>query len=176
MEGAIPETLESASAHWILTERWWIYWLPTAAFILHIAEEYPRFCDWATRHFGTTSRAWYVYSHIPLFGICALASFMATSASPGSPWLVLVATIAVVQVSNAVFHVVTTLLFREYSPGLVTACLAFLPAAWIVLQHAVGALAPAQVQLATGLGALLGLLIVASLWLDMDVGWNLRKR
>ncbi len=47
-------------------------------FLVHIAEEWRHFPDWATRHFGATSRAWYVYSHIFLIaaisGICAQAA------------------------------------------------------------------------------------------------------
>ena len=40
------------------------YWLPLIVFIPHMIEEYPRFPAWATRHFGATSKAWYVYSHV----------------------------------------------------------------------------------------------------------------
>ncbi|MBI3071599.1 MAG: HXXEE domain-containing protein, partial [Deltaproteobacteria bacterium] len=104
-----------------------VYWLPVLAFAAHIAEEYPRFPEWATRHFGATSRAWYVYSHVPLvFFVIAIAAF-AEKAPPQSVWPLLATAIQWVLATNAIFHLVTTRLFREYSPGVVTGTLLFLP-------------------------------------------------
>lgn len=57
------------------------YWLPLIVFIPHMIEEYPRFPAWATRHFGATSRAWYVYSHILLVAIAVPVCLWADSAS-----------------------------------------------------------------------------------------------
>jgi len=42
-------------------------WLPLAVFGAHVAEEYVSgFPEWATRHFGTTSRRFFIASHVVL--------------------------------------------------------------------------------------------------------------
>ena len=57
------------------------FWLPSILFALHVAEEFPRFPEWATRHFGTTSRPYYVYSHIPLIVANLLVSRLAAAST-----------------------------------------------------------------------------------------------
>lgn len=154
-----------------------MYWLPVLAFLVHIAEEYPRFPEWATRHFGATSRAWYVYSHIPLVLLVIVVGAHADDAQARSLWPLVATAIQWVLATNAVFHIVTTLLFREYSPGVVTGTVLFLPATvyvfWRTLQGAL--LTPFQLMLAIALGTVVGVAVIASLWLRMDFDWLMRR-
>ena len=59
-----------------------MYWLPLLVFMAHVAEEYPRFPAWATRHFGATSKAWYVYAHMGLVAIALAICPWAQHAPP----------------------------------------------------------------------------------------------
>src|SRR5215216_3637028 len=95
-----------------------MYWLPSVVFLIHVAEEFPSFPAWATRHFGVTSRAWYVYSHIPLIAGIIAVSALAES-RPGTIWPLLATAGQCTLATNGLFHLVTTFLFREYSPGVI---------------------------------------------------------
>jgi len=80
--------------------------------------------------------------------------------------------------TNAVFRLATTWLFREYSPGVVTRALLFLPATGYVVGRAIAErlLTAPQLMLALVLGTLAGGGVIASLWLPMDLDWRLRRR
>jgi hypothetical protein len=154
-----------------------MYWIPALAFLAHVAEEYPRFPEWATRHFGATSRPWYVYSHIPLIAAAVGASFLASGAPEGTLFPFLATTIQWVLATNAVFHVATTFIFREYSPGVVSAVLLFLPGTAYFFERTVreALLTVPQVALAIAIGTAVGIAVVASLWLPMDFDWRFRR-
>lgn len=141
-------------------------------FLIHIGEEWRSFPRWATRHFGTTSRAWYVYSHIFLvsatIGICWMATF-----SPNRAWTIWAVAAQWGFFTNAIFHVVTWRMFREYSPGLITALVLFIPAT--IWQFLTITLDPTGFALAIVLGSVMNGLVVASLWLDLNVDWRLRR-
>jgi hypothetical protein len=141
-------------------------------FAIHMVEEIPRFPAWATKHFGATSNAWYTYSHTLL--VAFIVPVCAWSAT-GSPMLrILWVATACSLACNALFHVVTTWWFREYSPGVVTGVVALLPGAALVLQHS--RLASTQLAVAAALGILSQVAVIASLWLKLDIGWDLRSR
>src|SRR5690242_1359455 len=103
------------------------YWLPLLAFLVHVAEEWPRFPAWATRHFGATSRPFYLYSHVVLIAVGTLVCQRAAAQGPGGPWAMLATAMQHTLLTNGLFHLATTVLFREYSPGVVTGTLLFLP-------------------------------------------------
>lgn len=155
-----------------------MYWLPLVTFLAHVVEEFAEFPAWATRHFGVTSRAWYVYSHVPLVATLAIVCALADRAAPRTVWPILATAAQWVLATNAVFHLATTVRFRERSPGVVTGTLLFLPAtvamfAWT----AEGELLTAdQVALAIALGTITGAAVIRSLWLRMDFDWRLRRR
>jgi len=155
-----------------------MYWLATVSFLLHCAEEFPRFPAWATRHFGVTSRPYYVYSHIPLVAGVITASHLGATGGARSAGVLLATMVQWVLFTNGLFHLVTTFLSREYSPGLVTGTLLFFPAtAYVLDRTARGALlSSAQLGGALALGTVLGALVIASLWLRMDLDWRLRRR
>jgi len=140
-------------------------------FLVHIAEEWAHFPAWATRHFGATSRAWYVYSHIFLIaatvGICLMATL-----APTKIWIILAVAVQFALFTNAVFHFMTWRIWGEYSPGLYSAMLLFVPVTlwqFAAVPLDAGALAKTLI-----LGSIMGGLAVASLWLNMNIGWNFR--
>ena len=154
-----------------------MYWLPLLVFIPHMVEEYPHFPAWATRHFGATSNAWYVYSHIGfvaiVLGICPWAQN-----APPQTWGPLLGTALMWTLAfNALFHVVTTVLFREYSPGVVTGVLLFFPASGYVFLETVQSelLTTEQIAVAVVIAAVVQVAVVASLYLHMDIDWRLRR-
>lgn len=142
-------------------------------FLIHVAEEWRHFPDWATRHFGATSRAWYVYSHIVLIG--AVSGICAQAANaPTRSWAIWAVAAQWGLFTNAIFHVATWRLLGEYSPGLFSAVLLFVP----VTMWQLGVVPLGGVDLATAisLGTVGGGLAVASLWLNMNIGWDFRRR
>lgn len=154
-----------------------LYWLPTVVFLLHVVEELPRFPAWATRHFAATSRAWYVYSHLVLLAMAATMSAQAEAAELRTAWPMLAVAFQWVLGANALFHITTTVLFREYSPGVLTGTFFSVPATAYLSHHAIAAehVTTAQLGSAVALGIMACVLGVASLWLRMDIGWNLRR-
>jgi hypothetical protein len=152
-----------------------MHWIPAFVLLLHVAEEYPRFPEWATRHFGATSRAWYVYTHIPLVVMLIATSWLAQR-TDARLWLILVLSAQFALATNAVFHVATTLLFKEYSPGLVTAIACALPATAYLLHRMLRdeLLTSADVRVAATIGIVVSMSAIASLWLQMDLNWKMR--
>ena len=141
-------------------------------FLIHIAEEWHRFPAWATRHFGATSRAWYVYSHIVLvaatIGICSIATI-----SPTRTWTIWAVAVQWGFFTNAIFHVASWRLFREYSPGLFSSVLLFVPVT--IWQLGTTRLDCTGLATALALGSVMGGLAVASLWLNMNIDWKFRR-
>jgi hypothetical protein len=154
-----------------------MYWIPTIVLLAHVLEEFPRFPAWASRHFGSTSRAWYVYSHVPLLAGVGLVSAQAQAAGPGSGWALLALGFQWILATNALFHITTTLGFREYSPGVVTGTLLVLPATAYLYYRAVSAdlFTSAQVASAIALGTVLSAAAVASLWLRAGFDWRFQR-
>ena len=153
------------------------YWLPLIVFIPHMIEEYPRFPAWATRHFGATSKAWYVYSHVLYVTIAVPVCLWAESAS-SQGWGRIVGTALMITLAiNGVFHIVTTFLFREYSPGVVTGTLLFFPATGYMLLLTVreSLLTTPQIGVAVVIGILVQVAVIASLYLRMDIDWRFQR-
>jgi hypothetical protein len=97
-------------------------WLLPGALALHVAEEAPGFGAWARRH------AWAGYSErdFAVINAVGLAMTIGTTAAIGrrprplAYWAFYSAVVAQQTVWNPVFHIVTTLRWRERSPGLLT--------------------------------------------------------
>lgn len=146
------------------------YWLVPVAFLAHCAEELPRFPRWATEHFGTTTTRFYVASHAALLIPATLGAAHRAASRPGDSRAAFRATaVAAGYGVNALFHVATTLLFRRYSPGLVTGVLLVLPASgytiWRTRRDAL--LTGEQLLRASVTGTALCGAAVGSLYLDM---------
>jgi uncharacterized protein with HXXEE motif len=101
----------------------------TAALALHVAEESPGFAAWARRN------TWPGYRDRDFLAINAAGLAMTAFASAAvrreprlfGPWYA--AVVSQQLLWNPVFHLGTTIAYREYSPGLVTA-LGLFPALW----------------------------------------------
>jgi hypothetical protein len=101
----------------------------TATLALHVAEEAPGFAAWARRN------AWSGYRDRDFVAINAAGLAMTGLANAAvrreprlfGPWYAGV--VCQQLLWNPVFHIGTTIAYREYSPGLVTA-LALFPALW----------------------------------------------
>lgn len=147
----------------------WFYWLLPVTFLAHVLEELPRFPRWATKHFGTTTTQFYLASHAVLVPALvgasargalrpsdARAAFGATTVSTGLG-------------VNAIFHIATTALFREYSPGVVTGAVGMLPAAAYTLYRTKrsGILGDEQIVGAVLAGTAITTAVVGSLCINM---------
>lgn len=141
-----------------------------SAFVLHSAEELPRFPAWATRHFGTTTTEFFVLSHIPLVALSATTSYLAERHGPGSIWATLATAWQWQLVVNGLFHLTATALFNEYSPGVITGTAVVFPASFYFDQTLRrDLLAPPRLWTALAIGSLVAGLAIASLGLDNDV-------
>jgi hypothetical protein len=154
-----------------------MFWIPLFVFIAHIIEEYPRFPAWATRHFGATSNVWYVYSHVVLVVVVAWIGQAASVAPPQTTAPMLANALACTLAMNAVFHVVTTILFREYSPGIITGVLVVFPgAAYVIWRSSTDALVTSsQFFVSVVLGVIVQVVVIASLYLPMNIDWRCRQ-
>ena len=142
-------------------------WSVLAVLLVHVAEELPGFPEWATRHFGTTSTAYFVLSHIPL--IATVLWIVQRAARPGAAdaWIWLLLVVQVTLGVNGLFHLAATLWFGDYSPGVVTGLALYLPLTFYLLPRAARRLGPLRTATACCVGTLVSALLVCSLWLDV---------
>lgn len=145
-------------------------WLAPTAFLAHCAEELPRFPRWATKHFGTTSTRFYVVSHALVIVPAVVMPALRATQRPGSTGAAFSSVAVAAGLGfNGIFHLATTALFREYSPGVFTGVFALLPAATHTIASARrgGVLTQQQLRAALVAGAAGCTAAVASLYLDM---------
>lgn len=104
-----------------------LFLLPGMYFVLHTIEELPGFAGWVSRHFGLLTTDSFAFIHIPLILLVLLVSYKAFRSERHGGWVVL-ATAAQWQFGlNTIFHLVTAVIFLEYSPGMMTAVCLSLP-------------------------------------------------
>ena len=145
--------------------------LPLAALVVHVLEELGDFPAWATARFGTTTPAWFVLSHIPLLAAAAFISWRAFAPSRNyrAVWWLLVLVWALF--GNALFHVGASIIWREYSPGLLSSVVLYIPLTAYLAPRLGRALDPSRAAAhACVTGLLLAAAFVGSLWLDIPVG------
>ena len=142
-------------------------WLLLAALLLHILEEWAGFPQWATVHFGTTTAGFYLASHVPIvvLAVWIVARAARVGATTLDVWIFGVALIAFA--TNAVFHLIATGLFMEYSPGLVTGVLLYLPLTARLWPQLTANLGRRSARRAALLGVGLSVFVIASLMIDM---------
>jgi len=75
---------------------------------------------------------------------------------------------------NGAFHLITTVLFREYSPGVVTGIFLFFPTSGYLLFRTVqeSLLTHSQLCTAVVIGAVVQIAAIASLYLNMNIDWR----
>jgi hypothetical protein len=152
-----------------------IFWIPFIILVAHTLDEIAfGFPDWATEHFGTTTLPFFVYHHIPLLILVGLSSYLAATRKEANFWKVL-ATVSQVQFAvNGLFHILTSIIFREPTPGIITATLLSLPLTYIYFKKLLELklLTGQQIMLSLTLGLAIALLVIASLWLNGNIGWG----
>ncbi len=143
-----------------------LYWLPTAIFILHTLEELPDFPAWASRHFATMSLLEFALIHIPLLWLVVWTSYRAQADDTREPWRFMAYAFQWQFAFNALFHLGAAALFRDYSPGMVTAATVALPGTLLMAsQYRQGAiLAARRTWAAVGLGAVIAASAIAVLF------------
>jgi uncharacterized protein with HXXEE motif len=101
----------------------------TGALALHVAEEAPGFAAWARRNTwsGYRDRDFVAINASGLAMTALAGAAVRRQPSLFGPWYA--AIVCQQLLWNPVFHLGTTVAYREYSPGLVTA-LALFPALW----------------------------------------------
>lgn len=132
--------------------------------LLHFVEEIVGgFPHWATRHFGTTTSSWYLLSHLFLIPLVFLPLFVKKR---HSAFIRIV--LQTVMLSNALFHISSTIAFREYSPGLITGLLLVIPYSMYCYTNEIkgkekDSLFPIL------LGGVLGVIIILSLYIEVKI-------
>lgn len=139
--------------------------LPAAA-LAHIVEEFVwpgGFRDWYARYRPETRTSFTPRYAILVNSIFVLACAAPLATAPAPDGVALWLTMAALQVGNALFHLRATFAMREYSPGVVTATLLYLPLAAIGYAHFVrsGLASPATAVMAALLGLSYGPLSAA---------------
>jgi len=137
--------------------------------IVHCIEEYFfGFSNWATNHFGTTTQNWYILSHIFIFIIFGIMSFYVYKAYEASVFFVLIA--QVILFTNGLFHIVTTIIWREYSPGIISQIIV-IPISCIIFRMIRNSniLNFKKFLVSIIIGCIISILIIASLYLNISL-------
>ena len=142
-----------------------IYWLPFICFVLHAIEEIPGFAIWVAKHFKEYSTETFVLQHIPLLWLALATSYFATTTEK-KIWKILAVAWQIQFGLNSFFHLSTTLLFDEYSPGLFTAVGINLPLTVYFLYQVIklNLLSKINLLIAFGIGILAASLAIATLF------------
>lgn len=146
-----------------------IFWLPFALFLIHSVEEIAfGFPEWATAHFGSTTRFYFLQHHIPLFIVAFASSYLAAKQHGSVFWRVLTTVWQIQSAVNGLFHVITTIAFREYSPGAVTGLLLFLPLTYyfVTVVWKERFLTDNQFRISFTAGLIVAMATIASLWIE----------
>ena len=89
----------------------WVSWAIIGASIIHISEEYfGGWLQWVQRHAKGVTQIQFVFVNSLFVALCIIAAF-GTS-------LIFKLSIASLIFSNALIHIVPTLVFKHYSPGI----------------------------------------------------------
>ncbi len=112
----------------------WVYWAILASAVLHIAEECATgFLPWFRRAMPSLAAGmtvpWAVTINAMFLVVC-----LAAAALPQAPPVARLVAPGVVLL-NAMLHAGMTLARHEYSPGLVTACILYVPLGWIAFDQ-----------------------------------------
>lgn len=112
----------------------WVYWAILGAALLHIGEECATgFLAWFRRALPSLAAGMTVRWAVAINALFLLVC-LGAAALPAAPAIARLVAPGIVLV-NAVLHVGMTLARREYSPGLVTACVLYVPLGWIAFDQ-----------------------------------------
>lgn len=141
-----------------------ILFLQSLVFFHFIEELFFGFPTWATKYFGTTTLNWYLLSHMVLVSIWLIIAFYALKKNKTALFLVL--SIQVLLVTNGLFHILTSIIWREYSPGVISQIL-LVPVSVILFRNVkeLKVFSLNELFNATIFGGLISGLIILSLYL-----------
>ena len=150
-----------------------IYGLITAEWLVHFADEWVfGFPAWCTRHFEPLPESFWVPMMSVVTVPVVLLGWAASRASAGSGVRLVCAGVQMVFFANAIFHLITTVVFGEYSPGTGSGVLFLIlsPLLWRVVAREP---AVTRSRLATALAAGFAVhgLVALSLMVDKS-GWR----
>ncbi len=95
-----------------------IYWLITAEWLAHYADEWMfELPAWCTRHFEPLPESFWVPMMTVVTAPMILLGWAASRPSADSGIRLFCAGVQMVFFANAIFHLITTFVFGEYSPG-----------------------------------------------------------
>jgi hypothetical protein len=143
-------------------------WFLPGLFLVHVTEELAfGFPAWARAHFGAiTTTRFFLISHVPLVAGAVAVGHWGQKGTRAGAFLLVAAFVTLV--TNGLFHLATTVLFREYSPGVVSAATLYVPATIYLASRVrrAGLLSPRDATAAIALGCVLSVGVIASLFLD----------
>lgn len=96
-----------------------IFLIPPAYYVLHVLEELPGFAAWSSRHFSPTPQATYAAFEIISLLLVFLIAYKAFVRGSHGAWVVLAVAAQFQFAFNALFHITSGIVFKEYSPGMV---------------------------------------------------------
>lgn len=95
-----------------------VYWLITVQWLAHYADEWVfALPAWCTRHFEPLPESFWVQAMTLVTVPMVLLGWAASRASAGAGVRLVCAGVQMVFFANAFFHLITTFVFGEYSPG-----------------------------------------------------------
>ena len=125
-------------------------------FLIHVAEEAPRFVAWFNSLVaqGITQPLFLSVNVVAFVITLALSVLIAASPEPAAG-LLLSAWVGFLMLANALFHIIGTAAHARYSPGVITATLLYLPAGILTLRAICreAGVRPASAAIAAALGA-----------------------
>ena len=99
-----------------------VYWLITLQWLAHFADEWMfGLPDWCTRHFAPAPASFWVPMMTVLTVPMIMVGWAASRPAAGPGIRLFCAGVQMLFFSNAFFHLITTFVFGEYSPGTATA-------------------------------------------------------
>ena len=105
-----------------------IYWLVTVEWLAHFADVWMfGFPAWSTRHFEPLPGSFWVTMMTVVTVPMILLGWTASRPSAGSGIRLFCAAVQMLFFSNAFFHLITTFVLGEYSPGTATGVLLIVP-------------------------------------------------
>ena len=105
-----------------------IYWIIPAQFVAHFADEWVfGLPAWVTRHFAPLPEPFWVSMMSVLTVLALFLGWVASRPTAGPGSRLICAAVQMLFFSNAFFHLITTVVFGEYSPGTASGVLLFLP-------------------------------------------------
>lgn len=145
-----------------------IFWLPYVVLTIHTIEELPGFSAWATRYFAPMTTYKHAMTQGLMILLVLLASYKASSVGYHGGWVVLTAAFQLHIGLNAIFHVITTIVFKEYSPGLLTAITISIPATlfFFFRVNIENRLTSIELTIALFLGTVIATAAIATLFLN----------